>query len=82
MKKHLIAAAMTAALLQTTGISAASATVDPALAAVMQKQQSASARLVALSDHYIEETLPRQPIMALFNGDNRFNHLWPNSLAV
>lgn len=84
MKKHLIAAALSAALLQACGTTAATqnSTLDPALAAVLQAQESQSARLVALTDSYIEETLPRQPINALFNGDNRFNHLWPNSLAA
>ncbi|WP_088329550.1 DUF885 domain-containing protein [Lacimicrobium sp. SS2-24] len=81
MKKSLIALALSASLLQACSNTAQQVSVDPRLQDVMQSAQSADARLVALTDHYIEETLPRSPINALFQGDNRFNHLWPNSLS-
>ncbi|SFD37720.1 DUF885 domain-containing protein [Pseudoalteromonas denitrificans] len=40
-----------------------------------------SEKLIKLTDKYLEETLPRSPLNAMFYGDNRFNHLWPNDLA-
>jgi len=39
-------------------------------------------KLIALTYSYLETTLPRAPINAMFYGDNRFNHLWPNNLTL
>ncbi|ALS97025.1 DUF885 domain-containing protein [Lacimicrobium alkaliphilum] len=83
MKKSLITLAVCASLLQACSTSSVNTTaVDPTLAGIMAEAKTADARLVALTDQYIEETLPREPINALFLGDNRFNHLWPNTLSA
>lgn len=84
MKKTLLAAIVSALV-----VSACSQTpsqvrtdpLDPVLVAVIQAQSSAQQQLWALSDSYIEETLPRAPLNAMFFGDYRYNHLWPNSLT-
>ncbi|MBA6289035.1 DUF885 family protein [Colwellia sp. MB3u-4] len=41
-----------------------------------------SGKLISLTDNYLEETLPRAPLNAMFYGDNRFNNLWPNNLTA
>lgn len=78
MKKTLIAVALCGALSPMLALSANNVTSPPSMVAA---EQSQSAKLIALTDQYIEDTLPRNPINAMFFGDNRFNHLWPNSLA-
>ncbi|MDF2179159.1 DUF885 domain-containing protein [Aliiglaciecola sp. CAU 1673] len=78
MKKTLVALALCGAFSPMLAISAENTTSPQAIVAA---EQSESVKLTTLTDQYIEETLPRNPINAMFFGDNRFNHLWPNSLT-
>jgi len=84
MKKTIIAAMVTASLLQactSANVTSNSVNVPLELQGLLQQQATASQQLIALTDDYIEKTLPRNPINAMFFGDNRFNHLWPNNLS-
>lgn len=84
MNKTLLATALSLALLQGCGNTQHSTSTTPeanALNALIQQQQSDSAKLIALTDQYLEETLPRAPISAMFFGENRFNNTWPNDLT-
>ena len=83
MKKKLIIIALAAVILKPTVILAA----EPEISRVAQLQsltstvQTDKEKLIVLTDNYLEETLPRSPINAMFYGDNRFNHLWPNNIS-
>lgn len=43
--------------------------------------QSASVQLNALADAYAKQNMQRNPLMAMFFGDNSLNHTWPNNIA-
>lgn len=91
MKKTLLVMALSATLFHPLAASASApasastvkiaVTLDPQLKAVMAAAGTQSQKLIVLTDSYLEETLPREPIAAMFYGDNRFNHLWPNNIA-
>lgn len=84
MKKTIIAAVVATSLLQacsSASVANNTVTVPQELQSLLQQNPTASQQLVALTDDYIEKTLPRNPINAMFFGDNRFNHLWPNNLT-
>ncbi|MCY7294965.1 DUF885 domain-containing protein [Alteromonas sp. a30] len=90
MKKSLLGMCITAALLsgcnstssntQTTRTENAQAQPEEAVLNSSSKA-AASDALARLADAYAEETLKRNPLNAMFFGDNRFNHTWPNSIA-
>lgn len=83
MKKTSIALALSLTLLQACSTSTSSVTASSPSSVVqsVEQNQSESLKLISLTDQYIEETLPRSPLNAMFFGDNRFNDLWPNNLT-
>jgi len=83
MKKTLILMVLLPALFLQYSPSAFSTQMftQSQLRATLKKASSDSEKLIALTDHYLLETLPRSPINAMFYGDNKYNHLWPNNIA-
>jgi len=83
MKKTLILAALSAVLLLHYSPSAFSSQTftESQLKATLKVANTDSEKLIALTDNYLLETLPRSPINAMFYGDNTYNHLWPNNIA-
>lgn len=81
MKKTLLACFVSLALVQgcTNTSSNATATTETAKNEVAAKTESE--KLIALTESFLEETLPRAPLNAMFFGDSRFNHLWPNNIT-
>ena len=80
MNKTLMAALISASFMAGSPAVLAN-TVDVAAAQGEAAAQTEAQRLITLTDAYLEETLPRAPLGAMFFGDNRFNNLWPNSLT-
>lgn len=94
MKKTLLGLCVSAVLLQgcnatqspdasqksAQSVNAATSQAANSAKAAMSQNQ-ASVALNALADEYASQSLARNPLTAMFFGDNRFNHTWPNSLA-
>ena len=83
MKQKLLTVALAAALLHiSVGARAeGAAPAMPDLQQVMAKAGTMGSKLVALTEAYIDEQEPRNPINAMYRGDNRFNHSWPNWIS-
>lgn len=83
MKQKLLAVALAAALLHISVEARAegAAPAMPDLQQLMAKADSMGVKLVALTEAYIDEQDPRNPINAMYRGDNRFNHSWPNWIS-
>lgn len=83
MKKTLVGIGIALACLQgcSTYSNTTNTSGDSPTSAYADQKASATVALKTLVDAYTEEFLPRNPINAMFMGDNRFNHLWPNYLS-
>jgi uncharacterized protein (DUF885 family) len=83
MKYKLLTLALAAALTQfsTQAASTESTAKVKDLQQIMAKAEGMSSKLIALTEAYIDEQEPRNPINAMYRGDNRFNHSWPNWLS-
>jgi len=80
MKKTVLFIAISTMFLQTYS---ATADINPQQKSTsITADYSDSEKLIRLTDNYLEETLPRAPLNAMFYGDNRFNSLWPNNLTA
>lgn len=83
MKKTLLTTILCTLLgaCSQTPTSERTVSLDSKVLQILDDSVPSQQQLRALSDAYIEETLPLDPLSALFFGDYRFNHLWPNSIT-
>lgn len=81
MKRTLLGICITLACLQGCTSYTNNTNTTGETTASVAKNVTESAKLSTLADAYAEELALRNPLQAMFFGDNRFNHTWPNYLT-